>query len=181
MMLESMRKRIVHSLAGILLGASALGASAATDLHYDYTSFDNPNTPGISPHFGQAQFNVVNYPSINGNYMMTSTDGHRPEMTVNNNALAEFYNNFLADYNTQYKNNGGVLNATAEADAINTYTVNHSTTNGARPDWLLLNELSASVWPDTTQKGTDYRAWCVGVVTRLHDVYGYDVVTFAPF
>jgi hypothetical protein len=164
------------------IAASAIALSArATDVHFDYTSFDNANTPGVTPHFGQAQFNVLNYPSINGNYMMTSTDGHRPEMTANNNALAEFYNNFLADYNTQYRNNGGVLDAVAEADAINAYTVKNSTKNGARPTWLLLNELSASVWPDTTQKGVDYRAWCVGVATRLHDTYGYNVVTFAPF
>src|SRR5262245_56347823 len=71
-------------------------ATSAYDIHFDYTSFDNPNTPGTSPHFGQAQFNVLNYPSINGNYMMTSTDNHRPEMVAHNNALAEFYN-FLND------------------------------------------------------------------------------------
>ena len=58
---------------------------------FDYTSFETG--------FGQAQFNVLNYPSINGNYMMTSTDNHRPEMVANGNALAEFYNNFIADYN----------------------------------------------------------------------------------
>ena len=55
-------------------------SAAAVDLHFDYMPFDNPNTPGANPHFGQAQFNVLNYPSINGNYMMTSTDTHRPEM-----------------------------------------------------------------------------------------------------
>jgi hypothetical protein len=171
-------KRITYPLAAVLFCVTALSA-LATDVHFDYTSFDNPNTPGVTPHFGQAQFDVLNYPSINGNYMMTSTDNHRPEMTANNNALAEFYNNFLADYNTQIRGTG--LDAVAEADAINAYTVKNSTKNGARPNWLLLNELSASVWPDTTQKGIDYRAWCVGVVTRLHDTYGYDVVTFAPF
>ena len=174
-MLSRRLRRYVGPLSLVIVCPLARGY----DTHFDYTSFDNANTPGISPHFGQAQFNVLNYPSINGNYMMTSTDNHRPEMTANNNALAEFYNNFLADYNTQYRGSG--LDAVAEADAINSYTVKNSTKNGARPDWLLLNELSFSVWPDTTQKGADYRAWCIGVVTRLHDVYGYNVVTFAPF
>lgn len=150
------------------------------DIHFDYTSFDNPNTPGVSPHFGQAQFDVLNYPSINGNFMMTSTDNHRPEMTASNNALAEFYNNFLIDYNTQYNSAGG-LDAAAEADAINAYTLRNSTNNGPRPSWMILNEISASVWPDTTQKGADYRAWVIAAVTRLHDVYGYDVVTYSPF
>jgi hypothetical protein len=42
---------------------------------------------------------VLKYPSIHGNYMMTSTDNHRPEMVAHGNALAQFYNNFSADYN----------------------------------------------------------------------------------
>jgi autotransporter-associated beta strand protein len=154
-------------------------AAPAYDIHFDYTSFDNPGTPGANPHFGQAQFNVLNYPSINGNYMMTSTDNRRPEMVANGNNLAQFYNNFLVDYNTQF--NGGGLNAVAEADAINQYTVNNSTNNGPRPNWVILNEISASVWPNTTQKGADYRAWVIAVATRLHDVYGYEVVTYSPF
>jgi hypothetical protein len=60
----------------------------AYDLHFDYTSFETG--------FGQAQLTVLNYLSINGNYMMTSTDKHRPEMVANGIALAQFYNNFLA-------------------------------------------------------------------------------------
>src|SRR3954470_13893049 len=162
-----------------LLGLALATDAPAYDIHFDYTSFDNANTPGANPHFGQAQFNVLNYPSINGNFMMTSTDNHRPEMIANNNNLAEFYNNFLADYNTQYRGTG--LNAIAEADAINAYTVKNSTKNGPRPTWLILNELSASVWPDTTQKGTDYRNWVIDAVTRLHDVYGFSLITYSPF
>ena len=68
-------------------------AAPAYDLHFDYTSFEN----STGKHFQQAQFNVLNYPSINGNYMMTSTDNHRPEMVANGNALAEFYSNCNAD------------------------------------------------------------------------------------
>src|SRR5690242_19837630 len=172
-----------RSLARAVLAAAlftVIGSPApATDVHFDYTSFDNANTPGANPHFGQAQFNVLNYPSTNGNYMMTSTDNHRPETLANNNDLAEFYNNFLADYNTQYRGTG--LDAVAEADAINSYTVKISAKNGPRPNWLILNELSASVWPDETQKGIDYRNWVIQAVTRLHDVYGYTVVTYSPF
>src|SRR3954470_3299135 len=108
-------------------------AAPAYDIHFDYTSFDNANTPGANPHFGQAQFNVLNYPSINGDYMMTSTDTHRPEMIANNNNLAEFYNNFPrigsdsapSDYNKQMS--AGGLDPVAEADAINSYTVSNST------------------------------------------------------
>jgi autotransporter-associated beta strand protein len=170
---------ILINIAPLICMALAV-AAPAYDIHFDYTSFDNANTPGANPHFGQAQFNVLNYPSINGNYMMTSTDNHRPEMVANNNNLAEFYNNFLADYNTQYNSVGG-LNATAEADAINAYTVTNSTKNGAKPTWLILNEISASVWPDSSQKGIDYRNWVIAAVTRLHDTYGFSVVTYSPF
>ena len=65
--------------------------SQAYDQHFDYTSFETG--------FQQPHLDVLNYPSINGNFMMTSTDNHRPEMVANGNALAEFYNNFNADYN----------------------------------------------------------------------------------
>src|SRR3954452_16551692 len=111
-----------------LLWLACTDAAPAYDIHFDYTSFDNANTPGANPHFGQAQFNVLNYPSINGNYMMTSTDNHRPEMIANNNNLAEFYNNFLAYYNTQYRSTTG-LDAAAEADTINAYTGKNSNKN----------------------------------------------------
>jgi autotransporter-associated beta strand protein len=165
-------------LASLLCLAIALTAPAY-DLHFDYTSFDNANSPGVDPHFGQAQFNVLNYPSINGNYMMTSTDNHRPEMVANSNALAQFYNNFLVDYNTQFRGSG--LDAVAEADAINAYSIANSTKNGPKPNWVILNEISASVWPDATQKGAEYRAWVIAVATRLHDTYGFNVVTYSPF
>ena len=87
-----MRRRRAILFAAPLSIAIASSFARATDIHFDYTSFDNATQPGADPHFGQAQFNVVNYPSINGNFMMTSTDGHRSEMTAHNNTLAEFYN-----------------------------------------------------------------------------------------
>ena len=126
-------------------------ARGETDLHFDYTSFETG--------FGQSQFNVLNYPSINGNYMMTSTDNHRPEMVANGNNLAQFYNNFLADYNTQARNNS--INAVAEADAIHQYTTDNSTNNGPRPTWMVLNEISSSLWsanPGSPGIST-YRQW----------------------
>ena len=105
----------------------------AYDLRFDYTSFGSG--------FGQSQFDVLNYASINGSYMMTSTDNHRPEMVANGNALAEFYN-FLTDRYTEQT----VKDGAAAADAINQYTVSNSTNNGPRPNWLILNEISPSLW-----------------------------------
>ncbi|HVT27541.1 MAG TPA: autotransporter-associated beta strand repeat-containing protein [Lacipirellulaceae bacterium] len=160
------------AFVGMTIWFALPGAVPAYDLHFDYTSFDHPNTPGTTPHFGQAQFDVLNYASINGNYMNTSTDTHRPEMVAHGNALAEFYNNFSADYA-----NFPGRTAIAEADAINTYTTNNSTRNGPRPDWLVLNEIRSSDW----NSSPTYRQWVIDVTTRLHDLYGYDVVTYSPF
>ncbi|HEY3393729.1 MAG TPA: autotransporter-associated beta strand repeat-containing protein [Lacipirellulaceae bacterium] len=145
-------------------------AAHAYDLIFDYTSFDST--------FGQAQFNVLNYPSINGHYMMTSTDNHRPEMVANGNALAEFYNNFLADYNKNPR-----PTAAQEADIIDAYTLRNSNRNGPRPDWLILNEISPSLWQQSPgAPGLNaHRQWVIDCVTRLHDVYGYNVITYSPY
>ena len=145
-------------------------AAPAYDLHFDYTSFGST--------FGQSQLDVLNYPSINGNYMMTSADNHRPEMVANGNALAEFYNWLTDRYAEQ-----SVKNGAAAADAINQYTVNNSTNNGPRPDWLILNEISPSLW--SANQGapslSTYRTWLIDCVTRLSQHYGYNVITLAPF
>ena len=94
-----------HLSAGPLVAVAAWLATStaapAYDLHFDYTSFEN--SPG--KHFQQAQFNVLNYPSINGNYMMTSTDNHRPEMVANGNALAQFYSPFCCATGSDYLDN----------------------------------------------------------------------------
>ena len=58
-------------------------------------------------------------------------------MVANGNELAEFYN-FLTDRYAEQT----VKNGAAAADAINTYTVNNSTNNGPKPEWLVLNEIS---------------------------------------
>jgi hypothetical protein len=181
------RRRRVRALRTLLLAATAgpfagavwtPSARAVTDLHFDYTSFDNPNSPGASPHFGQNQFNVLNYPSINGNYMMTSTDAHRPEMLANNNNLAEFYNFLEQRYEAHTTKDGNL-----SADEIDTYVGNNSAHNGDKPHWLILNEISTSLWQANAGPPSisTYRTWLLDCVTRLHDVYGYDVVTYSPF
>src|SRR6185295_14813846 len=112
--------------------------------------------------------------------MMTSTDTHRPEMVANNNDLAQFYNNFLADYNAQPP---GAKDAIAEADKINTYSNSNSTHNGPKPTWLILNEISSSLWQTTPGPPSDsiYRQWVIDCVTRLHDVYNFDIITYSPY
>jgi autotransporter-associated beta strand protein len=103
---------------------------------------------------------------------MTSTDNHRSEMVANNNVLAEFYNWLNDRWDEQTDKNGA-----AAADIIDQYTVHNSTHNGAKPNWIVLNEISPSRWP----ANATYRQWIVDVATRLHDTYGYNVITYSPF
>ena len=154
----------------ILFAIPAFGP--AYDLHFDYTSFETG--------FQQPQFNVLNYPSINGNFMMTSTDNHRPEMVANGNALAQFYNNFNADYNHPTAER---RTPAEEAAFINTYATNNSTNNGARPEWLILNEISSSQWQlnPGVPSLSEHRTWVIDTVTLLNDVYGYKVITYSPY
>ena len=154
------------------LATSQAPTASAYDLHFDYTSFETG--------FGQSQFNVLNYPSINGNYMMTSTDNHRPEMVANGNTLAEFYNNFNADYNHPTAER---RTPAEEAAHINQYTINNSANNGPRPEWLILNEISPSQWQlnPGAPSLSEHRTWVIDTVTLLNDVYGYKVITYSPY
>jgi autotransporter-associated beta strand protein len=154
----------------IVLGL--LSRAPGYDLRFDYTSFETG--------FQQAQFDVLNYPSINGSYMMTSTDNHRPEMVANGNALAEFYNNFNADYNHPTAER---RTPTEEAAFINTYVTSNSTKNGPRPEWLILNEISSSQWQlnPGVPSLSEHRTWVIDTVTLLNDVYGYKVITYSPY
>lgn len=165
-------KLITLAVFALTLALGMSRAVPAYDLHFDYTSFETG--------FQQPQFDVLNYPSINGNYMMTSTDNHRPEMVANGNALAEFYNNFNADYNHPTADR---RTPTEEAAFINTYTLNNSAKNGARPDWLILNEISSSQWQlnPGVPSLSEHRTWVIDTVTLLNDVYGYKVITYSPY
>src|SRR5215211_6032559 len=125
--------RLACALIATVATLTLAPIAPAYDSHFDYTAFGST--------FGQSQLDVLNYPSMNGNFMMTSGDTHRPEMVANGNALAEFYNNFNADYNHPTAER---RTPSQEAAFINTYTLNNSTNNGARPEWLILNEISAS-------------------------------------
>ncbi len=158
--------------------AGQLGSSwvRGTDQIFEYTSPDNANDPTAAKHFGTAQFNVLNYPSLNGSYMMTATDVQRPQMTPNGNTLSEFYNDLQGRFN-ENPTATAATEATA-ASEIDAYTIKWSTDNGPKPNWIVLNEISPSLWDSTDPT---YKNWLVGVIGQLHDTYGYTVVTYAPF
>ena len=73
------------------LAALQAGPCLAALLHTDTFSF---NRTGTTKHFGDAQFAVLNYPSINGIYMDMGSDGSRSLITAAGNDLMQQYNNF---------------------------------------------------------------------------------------
>jgi hypothetical protein len=97
------------------------------------------------------------------------TDTHRSEIVGNGNSLAVYYNNLTV--------NIGGSDGFTRADDIQTYVTTNFTANGQQPTWIVLNEISGSLWPGDA----NYRQWVKDVVFKLHVVYGHEVVLFSPF
>ncbi len=146
--------------------AAATSSALATDLHFDYVPLNNQNQPGANPHFGLAQFNALNYPSINGNYMAVTGTLTATQMAQAGNTPVIWYDSFN-------KNEYPANTAAQEASNIDSYASNHN--NGVRPGWVVLNELSSQM-RDTTSNGDLYRQWAVDVMSLLHNTYHYDIV-----
>ena len=51
------------------------------------------------------------------------------------------------------------------------------TSLGPPPQWIILNEISASLWPGNQA----YRNWLVELLDRLNSYYGYNVILASPF
>jgi hypothetical protein len=141
---------------------------ATPDLRIDVVTFCCNCSNGSQ--MCQSQFDHLNFPSLNGHYLAMGTDAHRADLQSNGNVLAIYYNNFNADWDTN-------VTAVQEAAAIDTYSVSQFTTTGPKPNWIILNEISAGNWPGNQT----YRTWVSSVVGLLHTNYGYTVVLFAPF
>ena len=145
---------------------TALPCAAALQNHFDVVTFccDCP----IENHLCQPQFDALNWRAKNGHYLAMGSDAHRNEIVAHGNQLAVYYNSF---------NDGKKLTAVEKAAAIAKYAQTGFTHTGARPDWLILNEISAGRWPvDET-----YRKWVVDVVSILKNKDNFSVVLCAPF
>jgi hypothetical protein len=123
----------------------------------------------VDSHICQAQFDHLNLPSTNGHYLAMGTDAHRLELATNGNALAIYYNTFDDGYPT----NSG----TQQAAIIDQYAISGFTSTGPKPSWMVLNEISSSLW----QSDAAYRGWVRDVVHALKNAYGYNVILYAPF
>jgi autotransporter-associated beta strand protein len=146
--------------------AAASSSALATDLHFDYVPQASAGTPGADPHFGPAQLAVLNYPSINGNYMMVTGTLSAPQIQQAGNTSTIWYDTFNhSEYPT--------YSAADEAIKIDNYA--KSKNGNVRPGWVVLNELS-SLMRDTTSNGDSYRQWAVDVMSTLRNTYNYNIV-----
>src|SRR4051794_37904832 len=151
----------------LMLRLAFPGLSPATDLHFDYVPQQNAGTPGANPHFGLNQLNVLNYPSINGNYMAVTGTLTGPQITAAGNTSVIWYDSFN-------KNEFPTYTATQEAAKIDNYAKAQNA--NVRPGWVVLNELSSGM-QDTTSTGDSYRQWATDLMSQLHSApYSYNIL-----
>ena len=160
-----LKSQIVASVFSIL--CLCLNVRAALDLKFDVATFCCHCDPDKT--FCQPQFDHLNWPTTNGHYLAMGGDTHRLELATNGNALAIYYDTF---------NTGSSTNSAAQQAAlIQQYATNGFTTTGPRPDWIVLNEISSSLW----QADAAYRIWAADVVRELKTNYSLNVILFSPF
>src|SRR5438093_3411102 len=118
---------------GALLALLVVNAGATPDLKFDVFTFSDTNS--------QAQFDHLNFPTTNGHYIAMGGDTRRLELATNGNPLAIYYNTF----NDGYSTNTGAQ----QAAMIDQYGVSLFTSTGPKPNWVVLNEISNSLWTNT--------------------------------
>ena len=149
----------------VLLFGSTFFADATPELRFDVLTLDCTGTPPVCPY----HFEHLNVPTTNGYYLAMGSDAHRRELATNGNALAIYYNTF----NDGYSTNSGVQ----QAAMIDGQVTPLFTTTGPKPNWIVLNEISSSLW----QNDGNYRLWAHDVVHALKNTYGYNVILYSPF
>ncbi len=98
------------------------------------------------------------------------TDTYRANINSNGNVLAMYYNNF--------DDGGWATNSGVQAAAlIDQWANNNFANTGAKPQWLILNEISSGTWPSSST----YRAYVDQAVQELATTYGYSVIIYSPF
>jgi hypothetical protein len=138
------------------------------DRRFDIVTF---NCPGrLEDHLCQPQFDALNWVSRRGHFLAMGSDAHRGEVLANGNDLAVYYDT-LTDGWTR-------MTGAEKADHIHyNWVLARFTASGPPPQWIILNEISASQWPNTPT----YRAWLKEVVATLSTTYGYNVILASPF
>lgn len=160
--------KILQSLPGIAcLLIACLPSAAAPENRFDVVTFccDCP----IENHLCQPQFDALNWREKNSHYLAMGSDAHRNQILSHGNQLAIYFDVFNVGCDK--------MTAGEKAASIEEYAQNRFTHSGARPHWIILNEISAGRWPvDAT-----YRKWAVEVIGILNIKYHLSPVLCAPF
>jgi hypothetical protein len=160
------RMKSLYRVAVLLLLLAAPELTFATpDLKFDVVTF----CCGCSSSICQSHFDELNFPTTNGHYIAMGTDAHRLELATNGNLLAIYYNTL----NDGYSTNSGAQAATN----IDQYAMANFTSTGPKPSWVVLNEISAGLWPSDA----NYRTYVRDIVHTLRTVFGYTVIVYSPF
>lgn len=155
-------------VAGMLVCALSAAALAVADRRFDIATF-NCTPEGSPDHFCEAQFDALNFGTANGHFLAMGTDNRRADINGAGNFLAAYYDDLTGLY--------GVYNGSQAADQIENYVVANFTTNGVKPTWVILNEISAGQWPSNA----GYRAWLRTLIGRLKNTHNHTIILAAPF
>src|SRR5262245_50720209 len=93
--------------------------------------------------FGQTQLDHLNWISPNGHALAMPGDGKRANIQGNGNTYVAYYDTLTNQYSASGQN------AATAASNIDTYVQTNCATLGPKPSWLVLNEISSGLWPDT--------------------------------
>lgn len=147
-------------------------AGATLALQFDICPFET-TADGSADHFVEDNFQQLDAPVENGDghYLAMGTDAHRSEIDAAGNQLAVYYNSLSSLYSATNPD------PAASAAALEAYCTDNFTSTGSEPDWIILNEISGSLWPTSAT----YRSWLTQTISILHNTYGHDVIIYAPF
>jgi len=140
----------------------------AFDFRFDIGTYDC--TPiGSDNHFCQTELDHLNFVTTNGHLIGMGNDAHRTEINANGNFLVAYYNNLSGLY--------GTYDGNQAAAQIENYIVANYTATGTKTLWVVINEISGSLWPSSQA----YRDWVRTAMYQLHVTYGQKIILFAPF
>lgn len=175
----SIRKRIIGAVVAVLSAQSVW----AFDMRFDVATYDQTNY-NLS-YFSDAQLATLNFPSVNGHMINMGSDAHQATLNAQGNTLGIYYNQFntLTGGTPLYSADPNPHDA---AETIQSW-INQHFGSANQGDWLVLNEISSSLWNSSTA----YQSWVVNVIAQLKNGDNSDpanpipahqgVIIYAPF
>ncbi len=160
-----MYRCLTVSLMCCALATPVLGVA---DRRFDIATF-NCTPEGSPDHFCEAQFDALNWTSANGHFLAMGTDNRRADVNGAGNFLAAYYNDLSGLY--------GTYDGIQAAQQIENYVLANFTNTGVKTKWVILNEISAGLWPSSSA----YRAWLRTCIYHVKNTHNHEVILFSPF